>query len=95
MVASQEPFAPKVTVLIEGVRHHVKEEEQGLFPVVRKASRRSDLVDLVPALEAACTVAPSRAMPTAPDTPSELPLLPLGRLWRATRCSGRLSACTT
>jgi hemerythrin superfamily protein len=70
MDASQERFTPKVTVLIESVRHHVKEEERELFPEVRQASTRRDLVDLAPKLEAAKASAPSRAMPNAPDTPN-------------------------
>lgn len=70
MSSSEERFTPKVTVLIESVRHHVKEEERELFPEVREASNRSDLVALVPALEAAKAKAPSRALPNAPDTPS-------------------------
>ncbi len=69
MEASQERFTPKVTVLIESVRHHVKEEEKELFPQVRQASTRRDLVELAPRLEAARASAPSRAMPNAPDTP--------------------------
>jgi len=69
MEPSEERFAPKVTVLIESVRHHVKEEERELFPEVRQASSRRDLVELVPALEAARAKAPSRALPTAADTP--------------------------
>jgi iron-sulfur cluster repair protein YtfE (RIC family) len=69
MDSSQERFTPKVTVLIESVRHHVKEEERELFPEVRRASSRRDLVDLVPALQAAKSSAPSRALPNAPDTP--------------------------
>jgi len=71
MIPSQERFAAKVTVLIESVRHHVKEEEQELFPEVRRASNRRDLADLVPVLEAVRQKAPTRAMPTAPDTPRE------------------------
>ena len=70
MNASEERFTPKVTVLIESVRHHVKEEERELFPEVRSASNRRDLVELVPGLEAAKAKAPSRALPTAPDTPN-------------------------
>jgi hemerythrin superfamily protein len=69
MNASEERFTPKVTVLIESVRHHVKEEEHELFPDVRKASNRRDLIALVPELEAAKGHAPSRALPSAPDTP--------------------------
>ncbi len=69
MDSTEERFTPKVTVLIESVRHHVKEEEEELFPEVRQAASRRDLVDLVPALEAAKASAPSRAMPNAPDTP--------------------------
>jgi hemerythrin superfamily protein len=70
MESSEERFTPKVTVLIESVRHHVKEEERELFPQVRRASARRDLVELVPALEAAKAKAPSRALPTAADTPN-------------------------
>ncbi len=41
-----ENYDAKVTVLIENVRHHVKEEEKELFPDVRKALGRARLNEL-------------------------------------------------
>ncbi|HSH60805.1 MAG TPA: hemerythrin domain-containing protein, partial [Acidimicrobiales bacterium] len=43
MDPSHERFEAKVTVLMEGVRHHVEEEESELFPEVRKALGRKRL----------------------------------------------------
>jgi hemerythrin-like domain-containing protein len=40
MDPADERFTAKVTVLIENVRHHVEEEEQAWFPLVRKAMGR-------------------------------------------------------
>ncbi len=64
-----ERFHPKVTVLMENVRHHVEEEENDLFPMMRKALGRNDMSDLGDALDAARKVAPTRPHPGAPDTP--------------------------
>ncbi|HEX3621587.1 MAG TPA: hemerythrin domain-containing protein [Acidimicrobiales bacterium] len=64
-----ERFKAKMTVLIESVRHHVKEEEQELFPEVRKAIGRKDMAELGDALEQAKKTAPTRPHPKAPDTP--------------------------
>jgi organic hydroperoxide reductase OsmC/OhrA len=58
-----------MTVLIESVRHHVKEEEQELFPEVRKAIGRKEMAELGDALEQAKKTAPTRPHPKAPDTP--------------------------
>src|SRR5436190_11042378 len=59
MDPADERYTAKVTVLIEGVRHHVQEEEGELFPKLRKAMKRKDLEDLAQALEAAKKVAPT------------------------------------
>ena len=69
MAPDDERFKAKMTVLIESVRHHVKEEEQELFPAVRKAVGRKEMAQLGDALEAAKKTAPTRPHPKAPDTP--------------------------
>ena len=69
MEPTDERFDAKVTVLIENVRHHVKEEEQELFPKVRKALEPKELRDLGEALQAAKKIAPTRPHPRMPDTP--------------------------
>jgi hemerythrin superfamily protein len=66
---TDERFDAKVTVLIENVRHHVEEEEQDMFPAVRKALSRSDLEDLAELLTRAKKLAPVRPHPKAPDEP--------------------------
>ena len=43
---STERFNAKVSVLMESVRHHVREEEGSLFPAVRKELSRNELMDL-------------------------------------------------
>lgn len=48
-----ENFQAKVTVLIESVRHHKQEEEQQMFPQVRKALGTEELEDLGSKLEQA------------------------------------------
>jgi hemerythrin superfamily protein len=69
MKPNHERFKAKMTVLIENVRHHVKEEESELFPDVRKAIKRKELAELGEALEKAKKVAPTSPHPRAPDTP--------------------------
>jgi hemerythrin superfamily protein len=60
-----ESFNAKVTVLIENVRHHVKEEERDYFPKVRKELGRRALLDLGDAMATAKATAPSRPHPRA------------------------------
>ena len=69
MKPDHERFKAKMTVLIETVRHHVKEEESELFPEVRKAVGRKELAEVGEALEKAKKTAPTRPHPRAPDTP--------------------------
>ena len=64
-----ERYVAKTTVLIENVRHHVEEEEQDLFPKVRKVLTTKQLDDLGAALERAKERAPLRPHPRSPDVP--------------------------
>jgi hemerythrin-like domain-containing protein len=66
---SHERFDAKMTVLIEHVRHHVREEEQQLFPEVRTALGRRRLLELGTDLRAARRHAPTRPHPAGPDEP--------------------------
>jgi hemerythrin superfamily protein len=59
-----ERFDAKVTVLIENVRHHVKEEEEEWFPEVREAMGRKRLQELGEEME--------KARPAAPKNPLAL-----------------------
>jgi hemerythrin superfamily protein len=69
MAPDAERFEAKVTVLIESVRHHVEEEEEELFPEVRKELGRKKLAEVGDALEKAKRTAPRKPQPTMPDTP--------------------------
>ncbi len=66
---ANERFDAKVTVMIENVRHHVREEEDELFPRVRKALSRSQLLEIGAAMKKAKPGVPSRPHPYAPDEP--------------------------
>jgi hemerythrin-like domain-containing protein len=69
MSPKQERYAAKVTVLIENVRHHVKEEEAELLPALRKALAPAELRELGERMAKAKKAAPTRPHPAAPDTP--------------------------
>jgi hemerythrin superfamily protein len=69
MTPDDERFDAKVTVLIENVRHHVQEEQDDMFPDVRKALGRKRLAELGEALEKAKKAVPTRPHPRAPDEP--------------------------
>jgi hypothetical protein len=69
MDPANERFDAKMTVLIENVRHHVKEEEQEFFPKVRAELDRSALAEVGRAMATAKQLAPSHPHPRSPDTP--------------------------
>ena len=64
-----ERFDAKVSVLTENVRHHVREEEGELFPSLRRAMSRAQLLELGATLERARLLAPTRPHPRGPDEP--------------------------
>ncbi len=64
-----ERFDAKMKVMIENVRHHVREEEEELFPLMEKLMAREELEALGRVLDDAKLVAPSRPHPRAPDHP--------------------------
>jgi hemerythrin superfamily protein len=68
MAPEDERFDAKVTVLIEYVRHHVREEEDDFFPRVRDELGRNALNDLGDAMAEARRTAPTRPHPRSPDT---------------------------
>ncbi len=67
MDPAHERFDAKVTVMIENVRHHVKEEESDFFPKVREHLGRNELAELGEALAEAKKSAPTRPHPRMPD----------------------------
>ncbi|MGZ4714467.1 MAG: hemerythrin domain-containing protein [Acidimicrobiia bacterium] len=74
MSAEDERFEPRVTVMIELVRHHVEEEEDELFRYLRDVGTRQELRELGAELEAA-----KRSAPTVPgDLDGEGLLAPIG-----------------
>ena len=64
---THERFDAKVTVLIENVRHHVKEEESEFFPKVRRELGKTALADLGEAMADAKKSAPTHPHPRSPD----------------------------
>jgi hemerythrin superfamily protein len=69
MSPEDERYRAKVSVLIESVRHHVKEEEKDLLPRLAKAFAPGDRRELGTLLEEAKKGAPTHPHPGAPDTP--------------------------
>ena len=66
---SAKRFDAKATVMIELVRHHIKEEETDVFPKVRDRIDRRQLLTMGDELRAAKPRVPTRPHPGAPDEP--------------------------
>jgi hemerythrin superfamily protein len=64
-----ERYDAKVKVLMETVRHHVKEEERELLPKVRREIPLEERKELGEQLSAAKSLAPTKPHPRAPDEP--------------------------
>jgi hemerythrin superfamily protein len=69
MSPSDERFDAKMTVLMENIRHHVGEEEEDLFPKLKRLMDSADLAVLGEAMEAAKKMARTHPHPMAPDSP--------------------------
>jgi hypothetical protein len=69
MDPEDERFGAKVTVLIENVRHHVREEESEYFREVRSELGGRALGELGEAMAQARETAPTRPHPRLSDTP--------------------------
>ncbi|PSK66240.1 DNA nickase [Micromonospora sp. MH33] len=81
-LASLDPSEPRfdelLTKLTATIRHHVQDEENDLFPRLRAACAREELVELAGKVEAAKKSAPTRPHPAAPDHPPANKLLAPG-----------------
>lgn len=79
---SLDPSDPRFDQLLahltSTIRHHVRDEEGDLFPRIRAAIAREELVELAEKVEAAKRIAPTRPHPAAPDRPPANKLLAPG-----------------
>jgi hemerythrin superfamily protein len=75
---ADERFEAKVTVLMENVRHHVREEEDEMFPKVRTGIDRTALRELGERMAEAKRYVPDRPHPHAPDEPPANQILGVG-----------------
>jgi hypothetical protein len=84
---SDEAWAAKLKVMIENVEHHAEEEEQELFPLVRKALDTDARTELGRRME---TMKAQLGAPTAADK-EHLSTEELNRLAREQEIPGRSS----
>jgi hypothetical protein len=73
-----EAFDPLVRDLMGVIRGHVREEEEGWFPQLRKLMPAADRRRLAELVEGAKVVVPTRPHPRAPDRPPLNVLLGVG-----------------
>ena len=69
LAPTHERFRAKFTVIIENVRHHIEEEENDMFPLVRDNFTVEELNAMGEQMQNAKAVAPSRPHPFIPDVP--------------------------
>lgn len=69
LAPTHERFRAKFTVIIENVRHHIEEEEEDMFPLVRENFTVEELNTMGEQMESAKAVAPTRPHPFIPDVP--------------------------
>ncbi len=69
LAPTHERFRAKFTVIIENVRHHIEEEENDMFPLVRDNFTVEELNTMGEQMENAKAVAPTRPHPFIPDVP--------------------------
>lgn len=69
LAPTHERFRAKFTVIIENVRHHIKEEEDEMFPLVRDNFDVEELNTMGEQMQNAKAVAPTRPHPFIPDVP--------------------------
>ncbi|TDB77242.1 hemerythrin domain-containing protein [Micromonospora sp. KC721] len=75
---SDSRFDELLAKLTRTIRHHVQDEESDLFPRLRAAVAREELVELAGKVTAAKKMAPTRPHPAAPDHPPANKLLAPG-----------------
>ncbi|MGW4497945.1 hemerythrin domain-containing protein [Micromonospora sp. NPDC004336] len=66
---SEPRFDEVLAHLTRTIRHHVQDEESDLFPRLRAAVAREEMVELAGKVEAAKKSTPTRPHPAAPDRP--------------------------
>ncbi|MFI5927121.1 hemerythrin domain-containing protein [Micromonospora sp. NPDC051543] len=79
---SVDPSDPRFDELLahltSTIRHHVQDEEKDLFPRLRAATAREEMVELAGKVTAFKKIAPTRPHPSAPDHPPANKLLAPG-----------------
>ncbi|WCN82031.1 hemerythrin domain-containing protein [Micromonospora sp. LH3U1] len=78
-IDSSDPrFDELLTHLTSTIRQHVREEENELFPRLRAATAREELIDVADKVTAVKKIGPTRPHPGAPDHPPANRLLAPG-----------------
>ncbi|WNG40013.1 hemerythrin domain-containing protein [Archangium violaceum] len=70
-------FDAKFAVLVQNILHHIEEEENELFPSLRRAFEQEELEAMADALSLAKRAVPTRPHPRLPDEPPGNLVMPL------------------